>query len=421
MAPSHPPRVLLVTREPVLHQRSGSTTLVLGLLELLRAEGCEVEVFCTLACSRSPKMVFRRQAEFPAGVRFRVPGYLRMGSLYVRTMWAKAWSRDVCRAAKRLSIFKPLAWAVKKLYGEALYTNAWDLTVATDAEVAAAGREAQRFGATCVIANYAFWAPLFAQLPSQLPTMVIAHDLLSARVQRMLSAGAELDCPAIDEATEIDWLNAPKVVLAAQAAEAELLRTKLQSTVMVQPIVLKPMFTARDVRPHHCFFVGGNILPNVTGLQFFLAEVWPRVRASVPDATIEIAGSVCGAELAEFHQPGVMLLGRVDTLNELYDRAALCVVPLLVGSGIKIKLLEALSYGKAIVSTSVGVQGLEAWTTDAISVADDAESFAAAVVEAMESTTKRQQLERGAQRLVRERFSPRSEPVQTFVRMLLGQ
>jgi succinoglycan biosynthesis protein ExoO len=148
-------------------------------------------------------------------------------------------------------------------------------------------------------------------------------------------------------------------------------------------------------------FVGSNTAPNVFGLRWFLASIWPVVRSSVPDATLLVAGSVCGTVT---HMPdGVRLLGRVRDLAPLYCDAAVVVSPLQVGSGLKIKLIEALGHGKAVVATSVTMQGVE--QDGVVAVADQPAEFAAAVVELLSDETLRLAQAGAALELARSRFS----------------
>jgi glycosyltransferase involved in cell wall biosynthesis len=96
------------------------------------------------------------------------------------------------------------------------------------------------------------------------------------------------------------------------------------------------------------------------------------------------------------------------------DLAGVCLIPLLVGSGIKIKLLEALASGKACVSTPIGVQGIEDWADGAIDVASTPEDFAAAVLRLMFDDALRRAREVGAHRLIEQHFSASSAPAREF-------
>ncbi len=407
--PASAARVVFLTRDPVVHQQGGSTTYALGLLGLLRAQGAQVTLVATSAYSRSPRLFFRLRAAPPPGVALCFPGYLRLGTWYLCPWRPKAWARLLARAAPRLGARWPRLLFVRgwleTLYGPALYTGAWDLTIPTVAEGRIASREAQLAGATVVVANYAFWGPLLGHGSlGRRRTAILMHDLLSARAHRFLEAGLPLDCPPIETAEEMRWLSSTHTVLAAQEREAETIRAAVSSPVLVTPVALTPRsLDQKQIIAGRCLFVGSNIVPNQTGLSFLLDAVWPQVRAAVPGATLAVAGGI-GQRLgswdaARLASLGIETLGLVPSLEAEYARAAVCLVPLLVGSGIKIKLLEALAFGKAVVSTPIGVQGLEAWAHEAMEVADDAATFAAAIVHLLTNAAGRRAREAAALRL----------------------
>ncbi|HLI77891.1 MAG TPA: glycosyltransferase family 4 protein [Acidobacteriaceae bacterium] len=418
-------RIVFLTRDPVVHEQSGSTSYIAGLLGLLRAQGADVTLVATTAYSRSPRLFFRAVAETPPGVALRFPGYLHVGGYYLAPFRPKAWARMVSRLALRRRWLAPLRSFVEQIYGPGLYTGAWDLTPPTPAECEAAVREVSAAGATAVVANYCVWGPLLGdrRLGSR-RTAILMHDLLSARVQRFVGSGTPLDMPPITEAEEMQWLSGAETVFAAQEGEAEFVRRRVSSTVLVTPILLSPR--ALDpvaVVAGRCLFVGSNIPPNRTALEFLLEAVWPRVRAAAPGARLAIAGTV-GRVLSEGSAPrdiaslGIEVLGVVPSLEAEYARAAVCVVPLRLGTGIKIKLLEALSFGKAIVSTSVGVEGLERWAAGAVEIADEAETFAAAMTRVLLDDEVRRQRECAALRLAEEQFGANRELDPAFAEAL---
>jgi glycosyltransferase involved in cell wall biosynthesis len=107
---------------------------------------------------------------------------------------------------------------------------------------------------------------------------------------------------------------------------------------------------------------------NRDGLRHFVAHCWPAIRDLVPDARLRIVGS--GGWEAEGGRlgtvPGVEIVGAVRELEDEYVRAALCVVPLLEGSGTKIKVLEALMYGRPVVASQHSTRGFEALLGDGL-------------------------------------------------------
>lgn len=427
---SNAARIVFLTRDPVVHQQGGSTTYALGLLALLRAQGAELTLVATTAYSRSPRLFFKLATAPPVGVTLRFPGYLRFGSVYACPFRLKAWARLLSRLAARRSVLRPVARLLERIFGARLFTGAWDLQTPTEAEREVAVREVRRAQATTVIANYCFWGPLLADgRLDPCRTAILMHDLLSARVSRFQAAELPLDCPPIAEVDEMHWLSGADTVLAAQEQEADTIRPRVRARVLVTPVALHPRALGEErISAGRCLFVGSNILPNQTGLRFLLQAVWPHVRAQVPGATLAVAGSVGnalssllgeGSGEGSLATLGVEKLGIVPSLEDEYARANVCLVPLLLGTGIKIKLLEALGFGKAIVSTHTGVQGLESWAAETITIADEPEAFASAIVRLLRDPAYRREREQAALRLAEQHFGTGRALDPEFVSALL--
>lgn len=100
--------------------------------------------------------------------------------------------------------------------------------------------------------------------------------------------------------------------------------------------------------------------PNRDGLTWFLAEIWPKVSGGMPAARLVVAGG--GEEPRSLAQaravdPRIVFLGRVDSLSRFYESVDVCLAPIRIGSGTRIKVIEALAYGKPVVGTPLGCQG----------------------------------------------------------------
>src|SRR5258708_26724967 len=122
-------------------------------------------------------------------------------------------------------------------------------------------------------------------------------------------------------------------------------------------------------------------LPNEAGMTYFWREMLPRIRQAEPDATLSIIGRaptpvVCA--LAGI--PGVEVTGRVDDVRPHIARGAVYVVPLRIGGGTRLKIFEAMSMAKAVVSTTVGAEGLPGTNGRDIDIAAEPARFANAVV-----------------------------------------
>jgi glycosyltransferase involved in cell wall biosynthesis len=122
-------------------------------------------------------------------------------------------------------------------------------------------------------------------------------------------------------------------------------------------------------------------LPNVDGADWFVTQVWPRVRAEVPEATLELAGREPVAQVrALAARPGVTVTANpVDMVPHLLA-ARVAVVPLRLGSGTRLKALEAFAAARPVVGTTIGLEGLGVRDGEDAGVCDDAPGFASAVV-----------------------------------------
>jgi len=129
-------------------------------------------------------------------------------------------------------------------------------------------------------------------------------------------------------------------------------------------------------------FVGGfRHSPNIDAMTWFVGSIWPRILSAVPDARLFIAGSSPMRTVQQLASDTVTVGGAISDaeLARRYTEATAAIVPLRFGAGVKGKLLEALSYGAPVVTTSVGLQGLSA-LEPLVDVADNEEQFAQAVI-----------------------------------------
>lgn len=157
-----------------------------------------------------------------------------------------------------------------------------------------------------------------------------------------------------------------------------------------------PMRTAADAPPVITFVGNFAYEPNVDAALHFAGEVLPAIVAEVPDAHLMLVGNAPPPEVRALAGPSVTVTGRVPDVGEYLAKATVVVCPLRVGGGVKVKMLEALGYGKAIVSSTVGVQGLGASVADAVVVADQAPAMASATVDLLRDAPRRHRLEAAA-------------------------
>ena len=135
-------------------------------------------------------------------------------------------------------------------------------------------------------------------------------------------------------------------------------------------------------RDRRAIFIGHlPYKPNSEGVRWFLDEVWPRIRAEVPDARFDIGGHPSPAVAGWDRESGVQVCGFVEDVGVFSRNAAVAVVPILRGGGTRIKILEAWALGLPVISTSVGCEGLGAVDGQTLWIADTPELFTRRCVE----------------------------------------
>lgn len=150
----------------------------------------------------------------------------------------------------------------------------------------------------------------------------------------------------------------------------------------------------------HSMVYTGNYAypPNADAMHYFCGEIFPLIRARVPDARIILLGANPPPELAGL--PGVELAGFVEDVRPVMQAAGMVVVPLRMGGGTRLKILDGMAMGKAVVSTRIGAEGLDVRPGEEILIADAPADFAGAALRLMEDAGLRQRLGLNGRRLV---------------------
>ena len=138
---------------------------------------------------------------------------------------------------------------------------------------------------------------------------------------------------------------------------------------------------------------------NIDGVDYFCREVWPVVRARVPAARFRIVGRNPHPRVKRLASDSVEVTGTVPSVIEHLREAAVFVVPLRVGGGTRLKIFEAMAMGKAVVSTTIGAEGLDTHHEQDIILADDPASFADAVIRFLLDPELRRRFERASREL----------------------
>jgi glycosyltransferase involved in cell wall biosynthesis len=134
------------------------------------------------------------------------------------------------------------------------------------------------------------------------------------------------------------------------------------------------------------FFIGAlDWLPNLQGVEWFLNEVWNRVHQALPLVKLHIAGRNMPDSLKNATYPNVTFYGEIEDAFAFMKQYNIMLVPLLAGSGVRVKIIEGMAQGKAIVTTSIGIEGIECNYGTDVMVADTPELFTKSIVSCMQN------------------------------------
>jgi polysaccharide biosynthesis protein PslH len=150
--------------------------------------------------------------------------------------------------------------------------------------------------------------------------------------------------------------------------------------------------------------------PNVEGIHWFATQVFPAVRRAVPGVAFQAVGARPPAHIRRLATPasGMIVPGYVADVEPIFEQSAVLVVPLHSGSGMRVKILEAFARGIPIVSTTVGVEGIEARAGEHLLVADRPEEFAAAVIRLLQHPDEAARLASAGRALVEAKYDWRT-------------
>ena len=389
--PSSEKVACVLSRQRVTGATNGSSVYLLGICNALRDAGWVVDLVCPSPAMFGRWPVIRLQREMDVFRSISVRGAVRVGSLVIATNPAIA-GRACLAVADRL--LRRAGLHLGEFARKAPHAIA---VPCTDADKLFVARRAGR--PSLVVADYAFLSEMipFTMSPSA-RSAIVMHDLFSAQKTENRPVCVNLE-------REVELLSAADIVVAIQREEAEIVASHIgKDRVIVVPMAAEPVPDAQPGDGHTVMFVGSNTLPNVDALEWLLAEIWPSVARQIPVARLVVVGSVC--QSVRTHRRDVRLVGAVESLVDLYRDAAVIVSPLRSGSGLKVKLVEALANGKVMVGTSVTFQGVEHLAETAAVCADDAASFSEAIVASLRNEGERRRVGQRALEAAAAEFSP---------------
>lgn len=394
-----PRAVLFISRQRLVGSTNGSSAYLIALANAVRDAGMVPHLLQPSPALFGRTPFFKLRPEMDVFDSITIRSAIAIGRWRIvrePQVFLDAFRGVASRLARRIGLRGALFEDRKAPYSISAPWTSDDLL-----HVARHGRGVARIA----IADYIFQTDALPYLlDPDLASATVMHDLFSARAAQF-TGDAQDSVAALTPQAELDLLGRADAVIAIQSAEAAFVAQHLPDTrVVLAPMALAAVDAPQPGDARQLLFVGSNTAPNVYALQWFFDAVLPLIRGAVPAIRIKVAGTVAAA----FDQapPGVELLGLVPDLAPLYRDAGVVISPLVQGTGLKIKLVEAMARGKAIVATTTTLQGFEHYADDAVARADSAEDFAAAILRLVHDDGARSALASRALDAARRDFGP---------------
>lgn len=247
-----------------------------------------------------------------------------------------------------------------------------------------------------VMVEYVWMAPCLDKVGSGILKVIDTIDVMHLRKEKCKVTNPWIICSREEE---IELLRKADVTLAIQCEEAQELRGMVEGCKVITVPYRQDVFRSQSSSNKVAMIVGSYNWDNIYSLQKLLEE-WGKVIDVIPDAVLKVYGYL--AKAVPKGARGVIPVGFQDDLSAAYAEAGVVLNPACLGTGLKIKTVEALCHGKALITTSEGSAGLK--NSDGSFVVAD-EGFVEAVINVFKDQELRQKLERGAFHYSQKMFS----------------
>jgi hypothetical protein len=237
-----------------------------------------------------------------------------------------------------------------------------------------------KFKYDVVIVEYIFFSKALEFFDSKVTKIIDTHDIFSNRHKLFLQKNIKPTWFSTTEKEERKALNRADIVIAIQDKEEEFFKKMTEKLVVRigHPVSILP--PAEHKMACKILYLASQNTMNLESINWFIEKVFVLIKQKIPDAELLVAGRICEGLL---ESEGIVKLGVLDNLNLAYNQANVVINPVLCGTGLKIKNIEALGYSKALVTTPLGAEGLEDVAGEVFLVGEGAASFAAHVMEVL--------------------------------------
>lgn len=223
-----------------------------------------------------------------------------------------------------------------------------------------------------VIVEYVFLSKALDALPSELIKVIDTHDKYTDRVKQFTAKGIYPEWFFTNKSEEQKGLSRANKVIAIQDKEAEFFRAIASSQFTVHTVgnlaTPNQTISSKRGRPFVIAYISGASPQSATAFTWFYEQVFSTLISQLPELELQVHGSICSLLTP---QPQLSLRGSFTDPQAVYSQAHCVINPIQIGTGLKMKCVEALAHGKCLLTTSVGIEGLEDAICDDCVAGDD--------------------------------------------------
>jgi glycosyltransferase involved in cell wall biosynthesis len=249
------------------------------------------------------------------------------------------------------------------------------------------------------IAEYVFFSKALLNFPETTLKVIDTHDVFTDRQKKLKRRGINRCYRYLSRSEEARGLKRADAIIAIQDNEKEFFESLIATPVISVGHTVEVHPCDHEEQPN-ILFVGTDFPPNLDGLEQFISNCFADIKREVPGAKLLVAGSIC--KIFQSSDPAVETMGRVADLASAYRRARVVINPVIVGTGLKTKSIEALAYGRPLVSTACGAEGLEDGAGRGMIIADEWTQFSEYVIRILKNLDTARTMSSEATRFITE-------------------
>lgn len=345
-------KILIVSPEPTHPPNQGHRARILNLCQGLKNKGAKID-FLLMTSSKDKK--FTEMEKFFGKSHLFIHNNRRvLFKQKIYNLFHQLYKNNIVRPERaynyKLDDF--FDNSVKKLYKRILKENTYDM----------------------VIVEYVFLSKILEYTPNNIIQVIDSHDIFANRWKIFIDIGVKPHWYSISSEDEIKGLNRAEIIIAIQNNEKLYFESVIKKEVICIPHKIK-YFSSTFRGDKILLFLGSNNKPNILSMKNFLDNCFPEIIKVYPSIKLLIGGSICN-HLEEYkNYSNLKLFGRVDKLEDFYEMGDIVISPIVAGTGLKIKNIEALSFSKFLITSRKGAEGLEEGFNKAFLIADSPEEY----------------------------------------------